>query len=69
MMLFYIFVVGGCKFKCRGGTCLPESSLVCNEIDDCGDRSDEKDCLQRSMTPRPNIPVDGKHTSFFYQTL
>ncbi|XP_013414522.1 low-density lipoprotein receptor-related protein 1 [Lingula anatina] len=32
------------KFACRNGKCIPRSN-VCNKINNCGDRSDEADCV------------------------
>ena len=31
------------SFRCENGMCV-DRSAKCNEIDDCGDNSDEKDC-------------------------
>ncbi|EHB14948.1 hypothetical protein GW7_12067, partial [Heterocephalus glaber] len=44
-----------CKFTCTSGKCLYLGSLVCNQQDDCGDNSDEDNCLLVTEHPPPAI--------------
>lgn len=37
-------ICGDGKFKCNNGRCI-SSSLKCNGINDCGDETDERHCL------------------------
>ena len=37
-------VAGMCQFRCDDHTCLPDPALVCNNIPDCLDSSDENQC-------------------------
>ncbi|KAF4024845.1 hypothetical protein G4228_016760 [Cervus hanglu yarkandensis] len=44
-----------CKFTCTSGQCLYLGSLVCNQQNDCGDNSDEENCLLVTEHPPPGI--------------
>ncbi|XP_023563252.1 low-density lipoprotein receptor class A domain-containing protein 4 [Octodon degus] len=44
-----------CKFTCASGKCLYFGSLVCNQQNDCGDNSDEENCLLVTEHPPPAI--------------
>ncbi|KAM6148392.1 low-density lipoprotein receptor class A domain-containing protein 4 [Erethizon dorsatum] len=44
-----------CKFTCTSGKCLYLGSLVCNQQNDCGDNSDEENCLLVTEHPPPAI--------------
>ncbi|EPY79364.1 hypothetical protein CB1_000932087 [Camelus ferus] len=44
-----------CKFTCTSGRCLYLGSLVCNQQNDCGDNSDEENCLLVTEHPPPGI--------------
>ncbi|ETE70180.1 hypothetical protein L345_04013, partial [Ophiophagus hannah] len=44
-----------CKFTCTSGKCLYRASLLCNEQNDCGDNSDEENCLLVTEHPPPSI--------------
>ncbi|PNJ11506.1 low-density lipoprotein receptor class A domain-containing protein 4 isoform X4 [Pongo pygmaeus] len=44
-----------CKFTCTSGKCLYLGSLVCNQQNDCGDNSDEENCLLVTEHPPPGI--------------
>ncbi|XP_049756246.1 low-density lipoprotein receptor class A domain-containing protein 4 isoform X2 [Elephas maximus indicus] len=44
-----------CKFTCTSGKCLYLGSLVCNQRNDCGDNSDEENCLLVTEHPPPGI--------------
>ncbi|KAF7245219.1 Low-density lipoprotein receptor class A domain-containing protein 4 [Varanus komodoensis] len=44
-----------CKFTCTSGKCLHLGSLVCNQQNDCGDNSDEENCLLVTEHPPPSI--------------
>ncbi|XP_033613491.1 low-density lipoprotein receptor class A domain-containing protein 4 [Fukomys damarensis] len=46
---------GECKFTCTSGKCLYLGSLVCNQQNDCGDNSDEDNCLLVTERPPPAI--------------
>ncbi|XP_040475545.1 low-density lipoprotein receptor class A domain-containing protein 4-like [Ursus maritimus] len=57
-----------CKFTCTSGKCLYLGSLVCNQQNDCGDNSDEENCLLVTEHPPPGIfnyatPTSGLFTS------
>lgn len=51
--LFHAF--SECKFTCTSGKCLYLGSLVCNQQNDCGDNSDEENCLLVTEHPPPGI--------------
>ena len=36
------------KFRCQNGLCL-DLARMCNNVDDCGDRSDEDDCEGKAV--------------------
>ncbi|XP_033034321.1 low-density lipoprotein receptor class A domain-containing protein 4 isoform X2 [Trachypithecus francoisi] len=44
-----------CEFTCTSGKCLYLASLVCNQQNDCGDNSDEENCLLVTEHPPPGI--------------
>lgn len=44
-----------CTFTCTSGQCLYLGSLVCNQQNDCGDNSDEENCLLVTEHPPPGI--------------
>ncbi|XP_028920967.1 low-density lipoprotein receptor class A domain-containing protein 4 isoform X1 [Ornithorhynchus anatinus] len=44
-----------CQFTCTSGKCLYLGSLVCNQQNDCGDNSDEENCLLVTEHPPPGI--------------
>ncbi|KAK2514311.1 hypothetical protein Q9966_015800 [Columba livia] len=44
-----------CKFTCASGKCLYLGSLICNQQNDCGDNSDEENCLLVTEHPPPGI--------------
>ncbi|CAM2106449.1 unnamed protein product [Caretta caretta] len=44
-----------CKFTCTSGKCLYLGSLICNQQNDCGDNSDEENCLLVTEHPPPGI--------------
>ncbi|KAJ7338659.1 hypothetical protein JRQ81_012561 [Phrynocephalus forsythii] len=44
-----------CKFTCTSGKCLYLGSLVCNQQNDCGDNSDEENCLLVTEHPPSSI--------------
>lgn len=44
------------KFRCENGYCI-HAGLLCNQKDDCGDGSDEKEDLCMSHTPAPQ-PIE-----------
>lgn len=41
-------ICGDGKFKCNNGRCI-SSSLKCNGINDCGDETDERHCLNEKF--------------------
>ena len=46
ILIPYLFLIAGCKpdrFKCHNGKCI-HREYTCNEINDCGDFSDEQKC-------------------------
>ncbi|XP_066546974.1 low-density lipoprotein receptor class A domain-containing protein 4 isoform X2 [Amia ocellicauda] len=44
-----------CKFHCTNGKCLHLGSLICNQLNDCGDNSDEENCSMVTQHPPPGI--------------
>ncbi|XP_027004533.1 low-density lipoprotein receptor class A domain-containing protein 4b isoform X1 [Tachysurus fulvidraco] len=44
-----------CKFLCTNGRCLDLSSLVCDQLDHCGDNSDEENCPVSTQHPSPAL--------------
>ncbi|MBN3314723.1 LRAD4 protein, partial [Atractosteus spatula] len=44
-----------CKFPCTNGKCLNLGSLICNQLNDCGDNSDEENCPMVTQHPPPGI--------------
>ncbi|XP_037661505.1 low-density lipoprotein receptor class A domain-containing protein 4 isoform X2 [Choloepus didactylus] len=44
-----------CRFACASGKCLELGSLVCNQQNDCGDNSDEENCLLVTEHPPPGV--------------
>nr|XP_033790039.1 low-density lipoprotein receptor class A domain-containing protein 4 isoform X2 [Geotrypetes seraphini] len=44
-----------CKFTCTSGKCLYLGSLICNQLNDCGDNSDEENCPLVTEHPPPGI--------------
>lgn len=55
-------------FQCKNGKCIP-NHWKCDEADDCGDKSDEKNCTSKSIV---HIEQTGsKHCSngFAIQTI
>ena len=43
------------EFKCSNNKCIPSQS-VCNDINDCGDDSDEKDCVFNGVSSALTSP-------------
>ncbi|XP_036421804.1 low-density lipoprotein receptor class A domain-containing protein 4 isoform X2 [Colossoma macropomum] len=46
-----------CRFQCSNGKCLHLVSLICNQLNDCGDLSDEQSCSTVSLQPALNQPA------------
>ncbi|XP_078254198.1 low-density lipoprotein receptor class A domain-containing protein 4 isoform X1 [Rhinoraja longicauda] len=44
-----------CKFHCNNGNCLKFGNLICNQLNDCGDNSEEENCLLVTEHPPPTI--------------
>ncbi|XP_019735555.1 low-density lipoprotein receptor class A domain-containing protein 4 isoform X1 [Hippocampus comes] len=44
-----------CKFHCTNGNCLRLGSLICNQLNNCGDNSDEENCPMVTQHPPPGI--------------
>ncbi|KAJ8013327.1 hypothetical protein DPEC_G00052110 [Dallia pectoralis] len=44
-----------CKFQCTNGKCLRLGSLICNQLNNCGDNSDEENCPVGTQHPPPGI--------------
>ncbi|KAK2844104.1 hypothetical protein Q5P01_010763 [Channa striata] len=44
-----------CKFHCTNGNCLHLGSLICNQLNNCGDNSDEENCHVVTQHPPPGI--------------
>ncbi|KAL6488538.1 hypothetical protein MHYP_G00022790 [Metynnis hypsauchen] len=44
-----------CKFLCTNGRCLDLGSLVCDQLNHCGDNSDEENCPVSTQHPPPAI--------------
>ncbi|KAJ8412645.1 hypothetical protein AAFF_G00115960 [Aldrovandia affinis] len=44
-----------CKFHCTNGNCLHFGSLICNQLNNCGDNSDEENCPVVTQHPPPAI--------------
>lgn len=44
-----------CKFHCTNGNCLRLGSLICNQLNNCGDNSDEENCPVVTQHPPPGI--------------
>ncbi|MCI4374521.1 hypothetical protein PGIGA_G00007080 [Pangasianodon gigas] len=44
-----------CKFLCTNGRCLDLSSLVCDQLNHCGDNSDEENCPASTQHPSPAL--------------
>ncbi|XP_029101832.1 low-density lipoprotein receptor class A domain-containing protein 4b isoform X1 [Scleropages formosus] len=44
-----------CKFHCTNGNCLRLGSLICNQLNNCGDNSDEENCPAATQQPPPGI--------------
>ncbi|KAL0963295.1 hypothetical protein UPYG_G00304280 [Umbra pygmaea] len=42
-----------CKFQCTNGKCLRLGSLICNQLNNCGDNSDEENCPVGTQQPAP----------------
>lgn len=51
----FLFCLSECKFTCASGKCLYLGSLICNQQNDCGDNSDEENCLLVTEHPPPGI--------------
>lgn len=54
-LLCFLFCLSECKFTCASGKCLYLGSLICNQQNDCGDNSDEENCLLVTEHPPPGI--------------
>ncbi|KAM7382412.1 hypothetical protein PAMP_002141 [Pampus punctatissimus] len=50
-----VFVHAECKFHCTNGNCLRLGSLICNQLNNCGDNSDEENCPVVTQHPPPGI--------------
>ncbi|MEQ2249693.1 hypothetical protein ILYODFUR_031865 [Ilyodon furcidens] len=48
-------VCAECKFHCTNGNCLRLGSLICNQLNNCGDNSDEENCPVVTQHPPPGI--------------
>ena len=46
-----VYSTGRCDFECADRTCLPDTSLVCNGVEDCLDASDELQCTPSTIPP------------------
>ncbi|XP_072114608.1 low-density lipoprotein receptor class A domain-containing protein 4 isoform X1 [Mobula birostris] len=44
-----------CKFHCTNGNCLKFRNLICNQLNDCGDNSEEENCPLVTEHPPPTI--------------
>ncbi|XP_077382874.1 low-density lipoprotein receptor class A domain-containing protein 4-like isoform X1 [Festucalex cinctus] len=44
-----------CKFHCTNGNCLRLGSLICNQLNNCGDNSDEENCPMVTQHPPPGF--------------
>ncbi|XP_061632659.1 low-density lipoprotein receptor class A domain-containing protein 4-like isoform X4 [Phyllopteryx taeniolatus] len=44
-----------CKFHCTNGNCLRLGSLICNQLNNCGDNSDEENCPMVTQHPPAGI--------------
>ncbi|CAJ1061472.1 low-density lipoprotein receptor class A domain-containing protein 4-like isoform X1 [Xyrichtys novacula] len=51
-----------CKFHCTNGNCLRLGSLICNQLNNCGDNSDEENCPVVTQHPPPGIFNSSAHT-------
>ncbi|GLD75558.1 low-density lipoprotein receptor class A domain-containing protein 4 isoform X1 [Lates japonicus] len=51
----YCVVHTECKFHCTNGNCLRLGSLICNQLNNCGDNSDEENCPVVTQHPPPGI--------------
>lgn len=51
----FLLCLSECKFTCASGKCLYLGSLICNQQNDCGDNSDEENCLLVTEHPPPGI--------------
>lgn len=54
-LFWFLFCLSECKFTCASGKCLYLGSLICNQQNDCGDNSDEENCLLVTEHPPPGI--------------
>ncbi|KAK1805087.1 hypothetical protein P4O66_019156, partial [Electrophorus voltai] len=51
----------GCRFQCTNGRCLHLLSLLCNQLNDCGDHSDEESCPPvLPVVPSSSPPAPGQ---------
>lgn len=51
----FFFSSSECKFLCTNGRCLDLSSLVCDQLNHCGDNSDEENCPVSTQHPSPAL--------------
>lgn len=54
-LFWFLLCLSECKFTCASGKCLYLGSLICNQQNDCGDNSDEENCLLVTEHPPPGI--------------
>lgn len=50
-----LLLTAECKFHCTNGNCLRLGSLICNQLNNCGDNSDEENCPVVTQHPPPGI--------------
>uniref|UniRef100_A0A3B5R5U7 Low density lipoprotein receptor class A domain containing 4b n=1 Tax=Xiphophorus maculatus TaxID=8083 RepID=A0A3B5R5U7_XIPMA len=54
-LCWLLFQGVNCKFHCTNGNCLRLGSLICNQLNNCGDNSDEENCPVVTQHPPPGI--------------
>lgn len=65
--LVYLSVNQSCsgnEFTCSSGRCIPQD-WVCNDLNDCGDDSDEKGCGESVSVKKQNLKLE---TETFFVT-
>ncbi|XP_012942048.1 cubilin [Aplysia californica] len=57
------FVTHECNATCDNGVCL-HADWICNNVDDCGDNSDERHCVFVPTTQKPSPPPEQDYSGY-----